>query len=124
MLVRLLEEWEKNIDNNFLIGGVGYLSKAFDWVPHDLLITKAAAYGLKWFPLKYIYTYLKYHRQCLCLNNTYSDFKDIISVVPKDSIVGHFLCNAFWNFVELTIVLTSESNNTVNLFSENDWKFW
>ena len=37
VLIRLLEEWRKCLDNNYVVGGVLMdLSKAFDCVPHDL----------------------------------------------------------------------------------------
>ena len=41
VLIRLLEEWKKCLDNNYVVGGVlTDLSKAFDCVPHDLLNCK------------------------------------------------------------------------------------
>ena len=44
--IRLIEEWRKNLDNNYFIGAVLMnLSKAFDCIPHDLVIAKLAAYG-------------------------------------------------------------------------------
>ena len=51
------------------------LSKAFDCIPHDLLITKLSAYELNGDALKYIYTYLKNRKQCVRVNNVCSDFK-------------------------------------------------
>ena len=60
VLIRLLEAWKKNLDNNFTVGGVLMdLSKAFDCIPQNLLIAKLSAYGLYGNVLKYIYTYLK-----------------------------------------------------------------
>ena len=35
------------------------LSKAFDYITHDLLIAKLSSYGLNGNAMKYIYTYLK-----------------------------------------------------------------
>ena len=58
VLIRLLEEWKENLDNNFTVGGVLMdLLKAFDGIPHDLLITALSAYGLNGNALKYIYMY-------------------------------------------------------------------
>ena len=121
------------------------LSKAFDCIPHDLLIAKLSAYGLNGNALKYIYTYLKNRKQCVRVNNVCSDFKDIISGIPQGSIVGPMLFNAFLNdfffcirkasvhnFADdntlssfaksvtlLVEILMTESQNAIKWFSEN-----
>ena len=39
VLIRLLEEWREKLDKNFIVGAVLMdLSKAFDCIPHDLII--------------------------------------------------------------------------------------
>ena len=46
VLIRLIENWKKSLDEKKIAGAVLiYLSKAFDSIPHDLLIAKMYAYG-------------------------------------------------------------------------------
>ena len=73
------------------------LPKAFDCIPYDLLIAKLSTYGFNRNALKYIFTYLKNHKQCVRINNVSSDFKGIISGVPQGSIVGSILFNTYLN---------------------------
>ena len=60
VLTRLVKVWKTHLDNNEVVRGVLMdLSKAFDCIPHDLLIAKFSAYGFAKTALKYIYSYLK-----------------------------------------------------------------
>ena len=46
-MIRLSEEWRENLDKKYHFEGVIMtLSKAFDYVPSDLLLEKFAAYGV------------------------------------------------------------------------------
>ena len=92
VLIRLIEEWRKILDNNYFIGAVLMdLSKAFDCIPHDLVIAKLAAYGFDKNMICYIYSYLKSRKQCVSVNNIKSTFEEIISGFPQGSIVGPIL---------------------------------
>ena len=59
-LMSLIEILKKNLENNKIVGVVFLdLSKAFDCMPHDLLVTKMEAYGFSEDCLTFSYLYLK-----------------------------------------------------------------
>ena len=98
MLMRMVEEWKEKLNNNFILGAVlANLSKAFDCIPHNLLIAKLSASGLNSDLLSYIYSYLKDHKQCVQINTKKSEFDTIISSIPHGSIFGPILYNIFFN---------------------------
>ena len=52
---KLLQAWQKELDNSGFIGTILMnLSKAYDCLPHDLLIAKLGTYGLDKSSLKII----------------------------------------------------------------------
>ena len=98
VLLRLLEEWREHLDNNKTVGGILMdLSKAFDCVPHDLLLAKLTAYGIDDNLILYIHSCLLNRKQCVCINNILSEFNKVISVIPQGSVVGPILFNCLFN---------------------------
>ena len=86
------------------------LSKAFDCVPHDILLAKLAAYGVNESFLCYIYSYLLNRKKCVRINNINSDFLTVISGVPQGSIVGPILFNCFFNDFFYVIKIANAHN--------------
>ena len=69
------------------------LSKAFDCLPHDLLLLKLKYYGLSENTLKLMKSYLTNRKQCVKLGSIKSDFEAILKGVPQGSILGPVLFN-------------------------------
>ena len=79
------------------------LSKAFDCVPHNLLVAKLHAYGLSKDGVTFIYSYLKRRKQGVKINDTESIFQILLPGVPQGSILGPILFNIFINDLFLFI---------------------
>ena len=83
----MIEKWKKVVDNGDAIGALlTDLSKAFDCIPHDLIIAKLEAYGFQIDALRLVYDYLSNKKQSVKLNETFSSWRDIEYVVPQGSI--------------------------------------
>ena len=73
------------------------LSKAFDSLPHGLLIAKLRAYGLNEDFLRLMESYLTEQYQRVKIDDSYSYWEQIINRVPQGSILGLILFNIFIN---------------------------
>ena len=123
MLIRLIESWKKQLDNSNIVGAVLMdLSKAFDCIPHDLLIAKLHAYGFDISALCFIYSYLKGRMQSVRINNVYSIYLMILSGVPQGSILGPIFFNVFINdfilFLKKCDPFNFADDNTLSAFAK------
>ena len=83
VLLRMIEAWRKCLDENKIVGvTLMDLSKAFDCLPHDLLVAKLEAYGLDTRILKHVLSYLSGRKQCVKIRNSFSLLKLILSDIP------------------------------------------
>jgi hypothetical protein len=64
------------------------LTKAFDSVPHDLLLLKLNSFGINGKLLSWISNYLSRRKQKVVIEGKSSTFKNVISGVPQGSILG------------------------------------
>ena len=71
------------------------LSKAFDSLPHGLLIAKLHAYGLSCEACSFILDYLKNRKQIVKLGNIKSEWLNLKTDVPQGSLLGPLLFNIF-----------------------------
>ena len=54
-LIKLLKQWKKSIDQGLVIGALlTDLSKAFDCLSHELLVSKLSAYGIEDLAVRFI----------------------------------------------------------------------
>ena len=95
-LMQLLRSWQQSLDNSDIVGTILMdLSKAYDCLPHDLLIAKLAAYGVDFSSLCLINNYLtnRFHR--VKIGTTFSKWLSLLIGVPQGSVLGPLFLTSF-----------------------------
>ena len=79
------------------------LSKAFDTLNHDILLTKFRYYTIEVVALNWFQSYLTKLTQCVQYNDTSSSIREIETGVPQVSILGPLLFNEWYLHCEPNI---------------------
>ena len=94
-------------------------SKAFDCLPHELIIAKLHKYGASTKSCAFIWSYLKGRQQRVKINGVVSDWLSLSKGVPQGSIIGPVLFNVFINDLYYTItgskLLNYADDNTLSV---------
>jgi hypothetical protein len=97
-LIRAIESWKLALDKGKHVGIVLMdLSKAFDALPHALLIAKLKAYNLSDSACEMVKSYLTMRNQRVKIGTQKSEWKQLDKGVPQGSICGPDYFNIFIN---------------------------
>ena len=97
-LLSMLRKWQSSLNDSGIVGAVLMdLSKAFDCLPHDLLIAKLHAYGFCKKTVDLFHSYLSQRRHYTRVGSASSTILEIILGVPQGSVLGPLLFNVFIN---------------------------
>ena len=69
------------------------LSKACDYLPHDLLLAKLQAYGFSKENIRLFLSYLTNRTQRIKIGSAFSHWTNILKGIPQGSILGPLLFN-------------------------------
>ena len=114
VLLKLIDDWKGALEKRKHVGAVFMdLSKAFDCLPHQLIVAKLKAYGACENSCALIWSYLSGRKQRVRVGSSTSEWLLIKKGIPQGSVLGPMLFNLFVNDLYAAI-------NTCDLYNYAD----
>jgi len=116
-LIQIVERIRQSIDNKNNNCGIFIdLSKAFDTINHEILLSKMEHYGIRGIALSWFKSYLSNRKQYTYLNGISSNVKQINCGVPQGSVLRPLLFLIYINDLpniskKLTFFLFADDTN-------------
>ena len=113
-LIEAIEDWSRALDDGNSVD-VAYLdfSKAFDSVPHKLLLHKLHAYGIRGKLLQWVEAFLTERSQRIVVQGAKSQWSPVVSGIPQGSVLGPTLFIIFVNDIP------TQLHGSVKLFADD-----
>ena len=123
LLLKCVDNWKTALTENNLWPFSMDLSKAFDCLPHGLIISKLHAYGVSTPACELLFSYLHGRKQRVKISTSRSSWTTLSKGVPQGSILGPLLFNIFMNdlflFIEKCKLYNYADDNSLDSSSDD-----